>query len=88
MKYQVEIPFGNRSKKGNYFGHKVCYDCGQVYDARFGCCINCGSDVWGNLRSYNLTNDGKILINQESEDLEIFGTKLEKCMKELVEVKK
>ena len=62
---EIEIPFKNKSKKGNYFGHKVCYDCGQVYDARFSLCINCGSEVWGNLRTYENV-DGKIFVNESS----------------------
>ena len=62
---KIEIPFENATKKGNYFGHKKCYHCGQVYDARFPICINCGSDVWGNLRSYRVTDDGMIIINEK-----------------------
>lgn len=63
MKEEIQLPFKNKSKKGNYFGHKVCYDCNQIYDARFSLCINCGSEIWGNLWSYeNL--DGKIFVNE------------------------
>lgn len=62
---EIEIPFENKSERGNYFGHKVCYKCNQVYDARFSCCINCGSDVWGNLRTYE-NRDGKIYVNKKN----------------------
>lgn len=60
---EINLPFNNGLNKGNYFGHKVCYDCGQVYDGRFGSCINCGSGVWDNLRTYEKKN-GRILINE------------------------
>ncbi len=60
---EQKIPFENKNVRGNYFGHKVCYKCGQVYDARFHICINCGSDVWDNLRTYE-NRDGKIYVNE------------------------
>lgn len=65
---EIKIPFENKNRRGNYFGHKVCYECNQVYDARFSCCINCGSDVWGNLRTYE-NRDGKIYVNEIKQDV-------------------
>ena len=62
---EIKLPFENKSERGNYFGHKVCYKCNQVYDARFPMCINCGSDVWGNLRTYEIV-DGKIYVNKKN----------------------
>jgi len=64
MNYTTEIPLPNKNTKGNWFGHKVCYNCEQVYDARFSCCINCGSEVWDNLMSYE-NRDGKIFVNEK-----------------------
>ncbi len=65
---EITIPFEKKNIRGNYFGHKVCYKCNQVYDARFNCCINCGSDVWGNLRTYE-NRDGKIYVNEIKQDV-------------------
>lgn len=39
---------------------------GVCHDARFPICINCSSDVWGNLRSYRQTDKGIIIIDEKA----------------------